>query len=49
MPGVVSWAEVAKVVDPEEDDWKRLRSAIQREYDAAVCRTGLGDPIDFSD
>ena len=45
----VSWTQLARLVDPEEDDPTRLRSAMQRKYDAAVRRTGLADPAGSDD
>ncbi|MFJ1709217.1 hypothetical protein [Kitasatospora sp. NPDC088346] len=39
-----SWTELARLVDPEEDDPKRLRSAMQRRYDTALRRTGRVAP-----
>jgi len=39
-----SWAQLARAVDPDESDPARLRSAMQRKYQAGLRRAGL-DPI----
>lgn len=38
-----SWASLARLIDPDEDDPARLRSAMQRKYEAGRKRAGLSD------